>query len=167
MHIAPPDILAARLKALSGALKARALDAVVVTSLPNIAYLTGFFASAAALVATRAELFLIGDGRYAQSLADRAREFPAVRAIELPTGASYDQTLVDDAHAARRPGGRFRIEPHLGPASQIRHLARWRKRGGRTVSPMLTGLWMGCGCVKDQWEVGRLRDGAAKTFECR
>ncbi len=166
MQIAPPDILAARLKALGGALEARALDAVVVTSLPNIAYLTGFFASAAALVATRAELFLIGDGRYAQSLADRAREFPAVRAIELPTGASYDQTLV----TTLTPLAGLAVGFESSHISVRRHqfltsmLAKAGWTGGLSDED---GIVDGLRVVKDQWEVGRLRDGAVKTFECR
>lgn len=161
MQIAPPDILAARLKALGGALEARALDAVVVTSLPNIAYLTGFFASAAALVATRSELFLIGDGRYAQSLADRALEFPAVRAIELPTGASYDQTLV----TTLTPLAGLAVGFESSHISVRRHqvltsmLAKAGWTGGLSD---IDGIVDGLRVVKDQWEVGRLRDGAVK-----
>jgi Xaa-Pro aminopeptidase len=161
MQIAPPDILAERLKALGGALEARALDAVVVTSLPNIAYLTGFFASAAALVATRSELFLIGDGRYAQSLADRALEFPAVRAIELPTGASYDQTLV----TTLTPLAGLAVGFESSHISVRRHqvltsmLAKAGWTGGLSDED---GIVDGLRVVKDQWEVGRLRDGAVK-----
>ncbi|MGH9175142.1 MAG: aminopeptidase P family N-terminal domain-containing protein, partial [Vicinamibacterales bacterium] len=51
MRLPPPDIFAARAGRLAELLSAHQLDALVVTSLPNVAYLTGFFASSAALVA--------------------------------------------------------------------------------------------------------------------
>jgi Xaa-Pro aminopeptidase len=71
MRVAPPDRLHARVLGVRQALVARRLDGLVVTSLPNIAYLAGFFASAAALVVTTDEVILLGDSRYAESLASR------------------------------------------------------------------------------------------------
>ncbi len=64
MPIAPPDRHLARYARLREDLRAASLDALIVTSLPNIAYLTGLFASTAALVASADRLALIVDGRY-------------------------------------------------------------------------------------------------------
>src|SRR5262245_28138559 len=95
MGVAPPDIIGARIAAARTALGAFDLDALVVTSLMNVAYLSGFFASAAALVLQRDRMVLIGDGRYRQALENRRRECPFIETIELPAGDSYDQALVD------------------------------------------------------------------------
>ena len=56
MRIAPPDVLAPRLERLHAALAGRTLDARIVTTLPNIAYLSGLFASAGILVVTAERL---------------------------------------------------------------------------------------------------------------
>jgi Xaa-Pro aminopeptidase len=161
MRIAPPEILAARLKGFGAALEARTLDGLIVTSLPNIAYLTGFFASAAALVATRSELFLIGDGRYAQALADRAHQFPAIRAIELPTGASYDQMLV----GTLAPLAGMAIGFESSHISVRRHqfvVSGLAEQGWTADLWDADGVVEGLRAIKDEWEVGRLRDGAER-----
>ena len=66
-----------RLAALSEAVAAAGLDALLVTSLPNIRYLTGFSGSSALLVATSAETVFISDFRYqtqaAEEIGDVAR----------------------------------------------------------------------------------------------
>ncbi len=64
MRIAPAEYHHERHARLRAELSAGALDTLLVTSLPNIAYLTGLFASTAALVVTPSELRLIVDGRY-------------------------------------------------------------------------------------------------------
>ena len=53
MQIASPDLHLARHARVCDDLRAASLDALIVTSLPNIAYLTGLFASAGALVVPR------------------------------------------------------------------------------------------------------------------
>ena len=161
MRIAPPDIHSARHTALSAALAARELDAVVVTSLPNIAYLTGFFASAAALVATREALLLIGDGRYSQALVDRAREWPAIRAIELATGASYDQTLVE----TMLPLNGARVGFESSQVTVRRHqflVSQLAQRGWPSELIDADGIVDGLRLCKDAWEIDRLRDGAQR-----
>ena len=54
----------ARLRALQSYLDARRLDALVVSTPMNIAYLSGFVGSAGLLLITREGLFLLVDGRY-------------------------------------------------------------------------------------------------------
>src|SRR5687768_9739110 len=94
MQIAPTDNHAARLAGLRALLTSRGLDALVVTSLPNIAYLTGFFASAGALVVSGEALLLIGDGRYGTVLQERAAAWPAITPVLVDTSSSYDESLV-------------------------------------------------------------------------
>ena len=161
MLIAPPEIHAARLNAFRTALEAAGLDALVVTGLPNIAYLTGFFASAAALIATGSELRLIGDGRYAEALADRARDFPAIRPIELPAGASYDQSVADALAPMRglRVGfesGHLTVRRHRFLTTQLES-AGWSD-GLIATDDIVDGLRI----CKDSWEAGRLRAGGER-----
>jgi len=78
MRIAPPDVLTARVDAVRQRLDRDGLDGLVVTSLSNIAYLSGFFASAT-LVLTSDALPSDGDGRYHELLRARAEVCPFLR----------------------------------------------------------------------------------------
>ena len=64
------------------------LDALLVTSLPNIRYLTGFSGTSALLLVTQRELFLITDFRYATQVAEEVRDLAKVRIepVSLWTG---------------------------------------------------------------------------------
>jgi Xaa-Pro aminopeptidase len=61
----PPDRRADRQAALRSGLAAEGLDALLVTHLPNVRYLTGFTGSAALLVVHREATVLVTDFRYA------------------------------------------------------------------------------------------------------
>ncbi|HXG73016.1 MAG TPA: aminopeptidase P family N-terminal domain-containing protein, partial [Gemmatimonadaceae bacterium] len=54
----------ARIAALRDALFGAHIDALVITSIPNIRYLTGFSGSSALVVVTQHEFHLITDFRY-------------------------------------------------------------------------------------------------------
>src|SRR5438034_1140264 len=62
----------ARQEALLAAIAAEALDALLVTALPNIRYLTGFSGSAALVVVARAGAVLVTDFRYEEQAAAEA-----------------------------------------------------------------------------------------------
>src|SRR5690606_16977645 len=133
MRIAPPEVLDARLAALKARLQQHDLDALVVVSLPNIAYLTGFFASAGLLVAMPDELILLADSRYGESLAARAQECPFVQPRELSPGESYDAALVEALEPLR--GNRVGFEAaHL---TVRRHLYLTRSLASRGWSDPL------------------------------
>ena len=72
MQLAPPDRHLARQACMRDDVRTASLDALLVTSLPNIAYLTGLFASAGALVISADRLVLIVDGRYLPTAKARA-----------------------------------------------------------------------------------------------
>jgi Xaa-Pro aminopeptidase len=161
MRVAPPDRLHARVQGVRQSLSARQLDGLVVTSLANIAYLTGFFASAAALVLTRDEVVLIGDSRYADSLTQRAQACPFLRLRQLPIGDSYDQGIVRALTPLQ--GAAIGFEPNHLTVSRHRYLARELEKAG-WVAPLV-----GCDSVvethrarKDSWEVSVLRDAGAR-----
>jgi Xaa-Pro aminopeptidase len=161
MIAAPADILSARCEALRAALRARDLDGLVVTALSNIAYLTGFFASAAALVVTPANVILIGDGRYAAPLKIRQRECPFLRTLELVPGSSYDQAVV--GVLAEHRGGRFGFEAAHLTVMRHKFLIRALEALGWTT-PLVDsdGMVERLRVRKDAWEVERLRDGATR-----
>lgn len=161
MRIAPPDILAARRGRLARLLAARNLDALVVTCLPNIAYLTGFFASAAALVVAPDALRLVGDGRYREALAARAGELVDLRTSVLPAGLSYDQALVDQLLPFR--GLRVGFETAHLTVGRYRYLVGALAEQGWTVPLVETeGIVEALRIQKDDWEIARLRDAATR-----
>jgi Xaa-Pro aminopeptidase len=164
MRIAPAEFLHARFNAVNAALAARRVDALLVTSLPNIAYLTGFFASAAAAVVTGDHLILIGDGRYADSLALRGRECAFLQTQLLPTGGGYDETIVSVLASLR--GTRIGVEAAHLPLSRYNFVARsLRETGWKETLIPLEGTVESCRACKDRWEVERLRDGAARLSD--
>jgi Xaa-Pro aminopeptidase len=95
VRLAPRDSLAARHTKLRQALRASNLDALVVTHLPNVFYLTNFLGTAGVAVVTSDRLYLILDFRYiaaAKDLWDSPSGCP--EADILPVERSYDEALV-------------------------------------------------------------------------
>lgn len=76
--MAEPDRRPERLAALGAALEAAQLDALLLTSLANIRYLTGFSGSSAIVVATPREVALVTDFRYATQVKAEVGEFARV-----------------------------------------------------------------------------------------
>jgi Xaa-Pro aminopeptidase len=75
-------------------LAARGLDALVVTSLPNILYLTNFTGSAATVVLTADRLYFVTDFRYVTTINDARGTAGECPGLELATvDGSYDATL--------------------------------------------------------------------------
>src|ERR1700682_6165449 len=94
MSHAPAEALSRRHQIVRDACAARSLDALVVTSLPNILYLTNFTGSAAIVVLTADRLHFITDFRYVTALAAIRGTPHDCPGLELVTAdASYDGTL--------------------------------------------------------------------------
>ena len=74
-----PDRRRARLAALGERLTSAKIDALLLTSLPNIRYLTGFSGTSAIAVATPSEIRLITDFRYETQVADEVGDAAQVR----------------------------------------------------------------------------------------
>jgi Xaa-Pro aminopeptidase len=90
-HVYPP-----RLDRIRQVLQTDALDALVVTHLPNVRYLTGFSGSAGLVVVTPARCYLVADFRYAaavRSLLAERPELAGVVSLVVPEH-SYDDALV-------------------------------------------------------------------------
>lgn len=146
-----------RLAALRRLLAEQRLDALLVTHLPNIRYLTGFTGTAAQLLVTRRESLLVVDFRYWQQA---ARESPSCTLVQSH-GAGFEDATVEAIHLseARRLGfesghltywDHGRLEVRLGKA------ARLVPAGGQVETLRL---------IKDAAEIEALRTASRLTRE--
>ena len=83
-----PDRRPERHAALAALLEAEGLDALLVTSRPNIRYLTGFSGSAGVAVATKHELLVVTDFRYDEQA---RQECGAVARVEIEGTSVWDR----------------------------------------------------------------------------
>lgn len=160
MRLAPPDVLMNRFTRLRHLLTARHLDALIVTSLPNVAYLTGFFGSAGLALVTSEGIRLISDARYDTIVRRRHEEWPAIAPVIVSSSLSYEEALVrqlDDF--AGLPVG-FE-ESHL-TVRRHRTLLATPSAGAAAELVPTDGLVESLRVVKDPWEVAILRDAAAR-----
>ncbi len=119
----PPVISRNRLERVRQRMQASAIDALVVSHLPNIRYLTGFVGTAGLVVVTHTACALVVDFRYqtvARSLVASTPERAAELTVVLASG-SYDETLAEvlRTNGARRVG----IEASSMPVSRFNRLS--------------------------------------------
>jgi Xaa-Pro aminopeptidase len=143
----------------------RSLDALVVTSLPNVLYLTNFGGSAGIAVLTRDRLTLITDFRYVETVSDIGRSRYACPGLELAVvDGSYDATLA--AILAALPSARVGFEAaHL---SVSRHDWLRATLAGSTTPPELVatvGLVERARTRKDVYELEVLKDAARRLSQ--
>jgi Xaa-Pro aminopeptidase len=104
-------------------MRASAVDALVVSHLPNIRYLTGFVGTAGLVVLTPATCLLVVDFRYqtvARSLVASRADLAALIGVVVPSH-SYDETL---AQVLRESGARrIGIEAAWMPVSRFNRLS--------------------------------------------
>jgi Xaa-Pro aminopeptidase len=107
MGYALSDVLADRHRRLRQALVDRQLEAVIVTYLPNIFYLTNFVGSSAIVLLTAENLYFITDFRYVTAVeASWASPSGCPSASLVRVETTYDETLVGVLRSAglRRVG---------------------------------------------------------------
>ena len=162
MSHAPTDLLERRHTAIRQALLAREIDALVVTSLPNILYLTNFKGSSAIVVLTPDRVVFITDFRYVAAI-DASRGTPwECRGLELVrVDTSYDETLV--AVLGSMAGSRIGFEAaHL---TVSRHQWIENRLGGGQRQPNLIatdGVVERARSCKDAYEIATLREAARR-----
>lgn len=164
MRVAPPDLHLARHARLRDDLEAASLDALVITSLPNIAYLTGLFASTAALVVSKDRLALVVDGRYLPTANARAEDLGNLDIVNVQTGSSQDEELaaILRAFSQRRVGfesAHMTVKQHVG----LR--ARLTVADADVELVAAEGLVETRRAVKDDWELHTLRDAAGRLSD--
>jgi Xaa-Pro aminopeptidase len=161
MSHAPSAALSRRHQTIRREMETRGLDALVVTSLPNILYLTNFTGTSAIVVVTANRLMFVTDFRYVTAVSDASGTPHECPGLELVTvDGSYDATLaaVISSRAAKRVG--FEAA-HL---SVSRH--RWFAAtfsGGGTIELVPTdGIVERARVRKDDYEIGTLREAARR-----
>src|SRR5262245_25286784 len=95
MNVAPIPLRLARHARLRDLLREAGLDALLVTSLPNVAYLSGLFASAAAAIVTCDHLQLITDGRYLGIAKEVVDGLDGVELVIAPASKSFETSLAE------------------------------------------------------------------------
>lgn len=150
---APMDV-AARSDRLRAGLDGAEVDALLVTNLTNIRYLTGFTGSAALLVVTADGLIFVTDGRYG-SQADAQLSAAGVTAtIEVPGGPQREAVVAAVGSVAR-----LGLEADSVTWSAARtYEERWFP--ALEVVPT-TGLVTALRLVKDDGEIERISVAAA------
>ena len=83
-----------RLSRVRGYAQSAGVDALVVTHLPNIQYLTGFSGTAGAVILLPRRCLLAVDFRYVTAAEARAASLDGLISIETVPG-SYDEAIVD------------------------------------------------------------------------
>ena len=166
MDAAPAHLRLARHARLREHMREAGLDALLVTSLPNVAYLTGLFASAAGVVMTRDRIQLITDGRYLGIATDLIADVQGLELVITPASKPFDLAFAEALCGLGK--GRAGFEgAHL---TVTRHQALQSRLAAMAPGCMLEsteGLVERLRIVKDDWELavmqeagGRLSDAA-------
>ena len=147
----PADRRAERQRALGDLLAAEGLDGLLVQSLPNIRYLTGFTGSAGLLLVRGAELVLITDFRYA---VQAGREAGTSVRVEIDQASVWDRLK---KVVGERAPGTLGFEAHVATVRERERLealapGRW-KAAGELVERLRA--------VKDAGEVDAIRRAVA------
>ncbi len=151
MPALPLDLLAARLSRLRDDMRVAGVEALVVTNLVNLRYLTRFSGTAGAAVVTDAQCRLLVDFRYIVSAREAIADAPIEIAIVEHT---YDDGLVAllQASSTRRIG----IEATSLTVSRFNRLSH--ALGDRAVLVPTERLVERRRAVKDACEVATLRE---------
>jgi Xaa-Pro aminopeptidase len=165
MNAAPVEHLDRRRAALVSQLASVPVDALLVTHRPNINYLTHFAGSAGWLLVEPERLTLVSDARYAEALAELAREVPLLDVeIVWPGGESPEERLV--SILARRAPMKLGFEPASLTVNQYQGLMR------RCQAVAAEVAWVGVEDavellreVKDRWEIAILRDAGRRLSD--
>ncbi|HVD93843.1 MAG TPA: Xaa-Pro peptidase family protein [Vicinamibacterales bacterium] len=164
----PADTVRARLARVRGNARAAGVDALVVTHLPNLQYLTGFTGSSgAALVLPRACLLIV-DFRYVTAATELISGLDGLVTLET-FERSYDEALVDVLRRER--AARIGIEAAYLPVSRFNAISSGLASRSAlpidvsTTSPALVPterLVEQTRVIKDDLEIAALREGGRR-----
>ena len=150
------------------ALDARSLDAAVLTSLPNILYLTNFTGSAAIVVVTANRLCFLTDFRYVTAIADTEGTAHQCPNLELVTvEGSYDATLAEllASFTPSSPSTPARIGFEAAHLTVSRHtwlLDALSRHGSAHQLVATEGIVERARVKKDDYEIATLREAARR-----
>jgi Xaa-Pro aminopeptidase len=161
MSHAPSEHLSERLRQVRQALADRTLDALIVTSMPNVLYLTNFSGSSAIVLVTVDRLLFLTDSRYVTSMSDaRGTSFECLGLELVVVEGAYDTTLADVLRTM--PGANVGFEStHLSVA---RHdwLLKTLAGGPAPSLAAVDGLVERSRARKDSYELDVLREAARR-----
>ena len=165
MSHAPTGALERRHQALRSDLAARGLDALIVTSLPNVLYLTNFTGSAGIVVLDGGTLHFLTDSRYTTTVSDAQSTAFACPGLDvmLVEGA-YDVALKNTIHAVAAA----RIGFEAAHLTVSRHQWMVTALAGEDSSKELVateGVVERCRAIKDEHEQATLRDAGRRLSE--
>ncbi len=115
-----PLAVAGRLDRLRARFSDVGVDALLVTRLPNIRYLTGFTGSAGMLLVLPDDAVLVSDGRYGEQARSQLHEAGVAPAIEIRTTVAEQRAVLASAAAG---AVRIGLEDHGVTWAQQRELA--------------------------------------------
>jgi Xaa-Pro aminopeptidase len=163
MSHAPSTALQRRHDAVRANLATHRADALVVTALPNILYLTNFTGSAAIAVLTADRLHFLTDSRYVTVVGETRgtpHECPGMELV--PVEGSYDAKLVEvlSGHGWKR------VAFEAADLSVSRHTWLASRLAGANASAVdlvpTEGLVERPRLVKDEFEIATLREAARR-----
>ncbi|MEY2589190.1 MAG: hypothetical protein QOJ67_1174 [Acidimicrobiaceae bacterium] len=151
----PPMQVAARAARVRDELDGAGCDALLVTKLVNIRYLTGFTGSAAMVVVTPDSLLLVTDGRYRDQATEQLQAAGVDASVSIGLTAEEQYRVLDGAASGLRLG----LEAHVVTWAQQRAMVeRWFRNAAELVAT--EGVVEALRLVKDDGEVARIEAAA-------
>jgi Xaa-Pro aminopeptidase len=151
--------VATRLERLRETLADAEVDALVVTTLPNVRYLTGFTGSAGVVVVTEKGAVLTTDGRYRTQSAEQLARAAVDSLVTITIGDAQSQRDAVRAALADAGAGRIGLEADNVTWSSQRRWAELLEDTGSLVPT--TGVVEALRQVKDAGEIARMARAAA------
>jgi Xaa-Pro aminopeptidase len=151
-----PLQVAGRLDTLRGRLEGAGVDALVVTTLPNVRYLTGFSGSAGVLVVTADSALLTTDGRYRTQSAEQLDAAGVAGRIGIEIGNAERQREL--AEQTLQHVARVGLEADQVSWSSQR---RWHELLSSSELVPTSGVVETLREVKDDGEIDRMQRAAA------
>jgi Xaa-Pro aminopeptidase len=152
----PPMDVAGRVDRLRAALDGAGCDALLVTHLTNIRYLTGFTGSAAVLLLDAGGLTFVTDGRYEEQAGGQLAAARVDADVQVGRTVARQREIITERTART---ARLGLESeHVSWAAQRRYADEWF--GGSQLVPTV-GLVESLRLVKDDGEVARIEAACA------
>lgn len=145
----------ARQAQLVALLAAHNLDALLITHLPNIRWLSGFTGSAGLLLVTPTRTSLVTDFRYAVQ-APQELGVAAEALVERVNVWGRMERLVRET-----AGARVGFESHVMSSRDAMRVSAWLPDGGVPVADLVEGLRQ----VKDEYEIASIRAAGALALD--
>jgi Xaa-Pro aminopeptidase len=165
MSHAPSPALNRRHHIVRDGLSARGLDALLVTALPNILYLTNFTGSSATVVLAADRLYFITDSRYIETVSamNATHQVPDFELIVVD--GSYDATLA--GFLAAQPWKRIGFEAEHMTVARLGWLTATLAAGDTPAAELAAteGLVERARVRKDEYEIATMREAARRLSE--